>query len=78
MDELRDVKTRDMLEKFLFPIKEMEPGKKSVQFVKEFAKKTGDLASLSDVDIQLLALAHTIYLNQGLEEKLRKTPPPLK
>ena len=78
MDELRDVKTREMLEKFLFPIQEIEPNKKSVEFVRDFAKKTGDLASLSDVDIELLALAHTIYLNKGLEDRLRKTPPPLK
>ena len=30
MEELRDAKTREMLDKFLFPIQEVEPSKKSV------------------------------------------------
>lgn len=62
----------------MFPIKEMEPMGRSVELVREFAKKTGDLASLSDVDIGLLALAHTIYVGHGLEGKLRSSPPPMK
>lgn len=56
----------------------MEPEKKSVDFIRDFARKTGDLTSLSDVDIDLLALAHTLYTRKGLADKLRKTPPPLK
>lgn len=56
----------------------MEPEKKSVEFIKEFARKTGDISSLSDVDINLLALAHTLYVKKGLDSRLRKSPLPMK
>lgn len=45
----------------------MECDKKSLDFVKQFAKKTGDIGSLSDVDLQLIALAHTLYIKNGLQ-----------
>lgn len=51
MEELRDPKTREMMEKYVFEIEEIRPDKKSIEFIKEFARKTGDIASLSDVDM---------------------------
>lgn len=78
MAELRDAKTRDMLEKFPFKIEEIQCDKKSLALVKDFAKKTGDLTSLSDVDMELIALTLMLYVQNGKGEELRKTPPPLK
>ena len=50
-----------MVESLPFEIKKVCAEKKSLNFVREFARKTGDLASLSEVDLELLALAHTLY-----------------
>lgn len=78
LNELRDAKTRDMLEAFPFPIQEMECDKKSLAIVKEFARKTGDLASLSDVDMELIALTYMLYVQNGKQGDLRKEPPAIK
>ena len=45
--------------------------------VKEFAKKTGDIASLSQVDMELIAIAQIMYKKEGLDQLLRKEPPPI-
>jgi hypothetical protein len=45
--------------------------------VKAFSKKTGDIATLSQVDMELIAVAFRFYKQEGLEEKLRKEPPPI-
>jgi hypothetical protein len=45
--------------------------------VKDFAKKTGDVASLSQVDLELLAITFMLYKREGLQAGLRKEPPPL-
>lgn len=67
IDELRDEKTREIVESLPFEIKRADADEKSLNFVKEFARKTGDLASLSEVDLELLALAHTLYERENLE-----------
>ena len=46
--------------------------------MKEFGRKTGDISSLSDVDMELIALTHMMYLRHGKEGDLRKDPPPIK
>ena len=46
--------------------------------MKEFAKKTGDISSLSDVDMELIALTYMLYVQNGKSEELRKEPPPMK
>jgi len=45
--------------------------------VKEFAKKTGDIASLSQIDMELIAITYTLYKQEGLEGLLRNEPPPI-
>lgn len=59
---MRDEKTRKMLETFPFEIKKLSCSKKSLKAVQDFAKKTGDVNSLSDVDTELIAIAHQLYL----------------
>jgi rRNA maturation endonuclease Nob1 len=48
-----------------------------LELVKEFAKKTGDIASLSQVDMELIAITYALYKKEGLEAALRKDPPPI-
>jgi rRNA maturation endonuclease Nob1 len=40
--------------------------------VKEFAKKTGDIASLSQVDMELVGITYMLYKKEGLDNLLRK------
>ncbi len=57
--EIRDSKARDHLEHSVLPLldlKTREPSDKAMQDVIAFAKQTGDYASLSTVDLQVLAL----------------------
>ena len=46
-----------------------------MDLVKEFAKKTGDIASLSQVDMELIAITYDLYRKEGLGGMLRKEPP---
>jgi RNA-binding protein NOB1 len=74
--EIRDKETRSRLETTLLPfLKLSTPKPESVQFVTEFARKTGDAAVLSRTDIQLLALTYDAEceLNGG-DWRLRRTP----
>lgn len=48
-----------------------------MELVKTFSKKTGDIATLSQIDMELIAVAFRFYKQEGLEEKLRKEPPPI-
>lgn len=64
--ELKDEQTKAYLEKIPFEIEELDFDEKSLEIVKDFAKKTGDIGSLSDIDMELIALAHTLYSKEGL------------
>lgn len=75
--ELKDLKTKEFVESFPFEIEVVDPDEKVLQLVKEFAKKTGDIASLSLVDMELIAVTYALYKKEGLEELLRKEPPPM-
>lgn len=75
--ELKDLKTKEFVESFPFEIEVVDPDEKVLLLVKEFAKKTGDIASLSLVDMELIAVTYALYKKEGLEELLRKEPPPM-
>lgn len=60
------------MEKLPFEIETVEADEKSIIVVKEFAKKTGDIASSSQIDMELIAVAYKIYQKEGLEDMLRK------
>ena len=55
----------------------MQADEKAIEKVKEFAKKTGDIASLSQIDMELIAVAEMVYRKEGMEGLLRKEPPPI-
>ena len=74
LNELRDPKTREAVKNLPFEVETKTVSKKTLELVKEFARKTGDIGSLSDVDLGIIALAHEVYVEQGLNSKLRKNP----
>lgn len=77
LDELKDLKTKEFIDSLPFSIEVVDPDQKVLELVKDFAKKTGDIASLSLVDMELIAVAYAVYKKEGLENLLRKDPPPI-
>eukprot|EP00339_Tiarina_fusa_P021681 CAMPEP_0117066362 /NCGR_PEP_ID=MMETSP0472-20121206/46414_1 /TAXON_ID=693140 ORGANISM="Tiarina fusus, Strain LIS" /NCGR_SAMPLE_ID=MMETSP0472 /ASSEMBLY_ACC=CAM_ASM_000603 /LENGTH=645 /DNA_ID=CAMNT_0004787399 /DNA_START=125 /DNA_END=2062 /DNA_ORIENTATION=+ len=57
MDEIRDAKARAHLEQWPMELQVKSPSPESIQSVIAFSKQTGDYASLSKVDLEVLALA---------------------
>lgn len=76
LSELKDAKTKEFIESLPFEIEVIDPDEKIIELVKEFAKKTGDIASLSLIDMELIAVAYALYKKEGLEALLRRDPPP--
>ncbi|KAK7740823.1 20S-pre-rRNA D-site endonuclease nob1 [Diatrype stigma] len=74
--EIRDAATRARVETTLVPfLKLREPRPASVRFVRDFARRTGDLDVLSRPDIALLALAYELECERnGGDWRLRSTP----
>ncbi|EFA78121.1 hypothetical protein PPL_08769 [Heterostelium album PN500] len=78
LDEVRDKKTQLYLETFPFEIKTRQPTPESYQAVVDFSHKTGDFASLSTVDLKVLALAHTLHAEHDGLDTLKTSPEPTK
>ncbi|CAF0770329.1 unnamed protein product [Rotaria sordida] len=81
VNEIRDIKTRESLNVVLYTLKFKEPSVDAIRFVTNYAKKTGDYAFLSAVDLRLLALTYQLYQeivgteNLNLEPKINTTIP---
>lgn len=76
MNELKDQKTKQILESFPFKIEVREPSKEAIKFVKNFSVLTGDSASLSDTDIGVIALSYDLIEKIGMKDKLNREPKP--
>ncbi|PHH59406.1 hypothetical protein CDD81_3216 [Ophiocordyceps australis] len=76
LDEIRDKAARSRVETTLLPfITIRSPGKESMRFVHDFARRTGDLHVLSRTDVEVLALAYELECERnGGDWRLRKTP----
>ncbi|KAE9972268.1 hypothetical protein BLS_004093 [Venturia inaequalis] len=74
--EIRDEATRSRLQTTLMPFLTLRsPNPNSVKVITDFARKTGDLAVLSKVDIHLLALSYEIECEKnGGDWRLRSVP----
>lgn len=72
--EIRDLKTRESLNVVLYKLNFKEPSTEATRFVTNYAKKTGDFASLSAVDMRLLALTYQLYEESVGVEKLNLEP----
>ncbi|KAK9809158.1 hypothetical protein WJX72_010386 [[Myrmecia] bisecta] len=60
LEEIRDKRSRATLAALPVGLETKEPSEDSLKTVSRFARATGDLQSLSAVDIKLIALAHTL------------------
>ncbi|KAM6565350.1 hypothetical protein CsatA_024478 [Cannabis sativa] len=75
MDEVRDPVSRHRLSVVPFSVQSMEPSPESLNRVIKFARATGDLQTLSDVDIKLIALTYTLEAQIHGTSHLRECPP---
>ncbi|KAL1970910.1 hypothetical protein VTN77DRAFT_2744 [Rasamsonia byssochlamydoides] len=76
INEIRDPDARSRVETLYLPfLKQRTPSAKSINVISEFARKTGDRAVLSKVDIEVLALAYEIECERnGGDWRLRSVP----
>ncbi|KAM0545582.1 hypothetical protein ACHAPJ_011282 [Fusarium lateritium] len=76
ISEIRDAATRSRVETTLLPfITLRSPNPESVKVIRDFARRTGDLAVLSKPDIDVLALGYELECERnGGDWRLRKTP----
>ena len=74
--EIRDEKARSRIETTLLPfLKFLSPSERSLRFVTEFSRKTGDLAVLSRTDLLCLALTYELECERnGGDWTTRKAP----
>lgn len=76
ISEIRDPDARSRVETLYLPfVKQRTPSAKSIAVISEFARKTGDRAVLSKVDLEVLALAYEIECERnGGDWRLRSVP----
>lgn len=74
--EIRDTATRTRVETTLLPfVTVRSPTPASVKFIRDFARKTGDLGVLSKPDIEVLALGYELECERNNGDwRLRNTP----
>ncbi|GAB2272798.1 hypothetical protein Dimus_007618 [Dionaea muscipula] len=77
INEVRDPTSRHRLSILPFAVDTMEPSPDALKRVISFARETGDLQNLSDVDIKLIALAYTLEAQIHGTKHLRDKPPPV-
>ncbi|XP_059661764.1 RNA-binding NOB1-like protein [Cornus florida] len=77
MDEVRDPMSRHRLNFLPFTVHKLSPSPESLKKVINFARATGDLQTLSDVDLKLIALTHTLDTQIHGTKHLRDSPPPI-
>ncbi|CAM9362144.1 unnamed protein product [Ectocarpus sp. 13 AM-2016] len=72
--EIRDKKARQHLESLPFELKLREPSDEAMKFAASFARQTGDLRSLSRVDLKVIALAYMLERQETGAGHLRTAP----
>eukprot|EP01023_Acetabularia_acetabulum_P048717 TRINITY_DN5162_c0_g1_i5.p1 TRINITY_DN5162_c0_g1~~TRINITY_DN5162_c0_g1_i5.p1 ORF type:complete len:496 (-),score=76.48 TRINITY_DN5162_c0_g1_i5:59-1546(-) len=79
ISEVRDQKSREYLEQLPFGIQVLQPETQHLNRIRTFARDTGDLQVLSEVDMKLLALSLQLEIAlYGSDEHLRRQPLPAK
>jgi len=73
-DEIKDPELKNYVLAFPVPVSFREPNQKSIDFVVEFSKKTGDYIALSVPDIKVMALAHQMEVERNGDQHLRTEP----
>ena len=77
LDEIKDPFSHHRMAFMPFPLHPMEPFEEALKKIISFSRATGDLQSLSDVDIKLLALTYTLETQSHGTAHLITQPPPL-
>ncbi|PKA48617.1 hypothetical protein AXF42_Ash020490 [Apostasia shenzhenica] len=77
LEEVRDPVSRQRLAFLPFPVETLEPSSEAVRKVVSFARETGDLQTLSDVDLKLIALTYMLESQIHGTSHLKKKPPAL-
>ncbi|CAA7390930.1 unnamed protein product [Spirodela intermedia] len=77
LEEVRDPTSRQRLSFLPFTIETMEPAPDAIKKVVKFARETGDLQTLSDVDIKLIALTYMLEAQIHGTDHLKSVPPPI-
>merc|ERR1711970_623027 len=72
ISEIRDKQTRDRLKVLPYDLKFRDPSAKSISAVSKAAKESGDFASLSAVDLQVLALTYELTQEFDPEKSIRE------
>ncbi|ORX43231.1 hypothetical protein BCR36DRAFT_336195 [Piromyces finnis] len=72
--EIRDKQAREQLENSLVDIQVKVPSEEALNAVIKFAKKTGDLATLSNTDLKVIALTWMLEKEAGNLENIRTEP----
>ncbi|CAM9508932.1 unnamed protein product, partial [Hapterophycus canaliculatus] len=72
--EIRDKKARHHLESLPFELKLREPSDEALKFAASFARQTGDLRSLSRVDLRVIALTYMLERQETGAAHLRTSP----
>lgn len=78
LEEVRDPVSRQRLSFLPLPVETMEPSPEAIKKVVKFARETGDLQTLSDVDLKLIALTYTLEAQIHGTSHLRDSPPPIR
>nr|ACG36706.1 hypothetical protein [Zea mays] len=77
LEEVRDAAARRRLGLLPIPVETVDPAPEFVKKVTKFARETGDIQTLSDVDIKIIALAYMLEAEIHGSSHLREHPPPL-
>ncbi|KAL1559822.1 RNA-binding NOB1-like protein [Salvia divinorum] len=75
ISEIRDPASRHALHFLPFTVDTLEPSPDALKKVASFARATGDLQTLSDVDLKLIALTYTLEAQIHGTQHLRDNPP---
>ncbi|PKC75823.1 hypothetical protein RhiirA1_387000 [Rhizophagus irregularis] len=74
ISEIRDKHSRDFLNQISFDLQIKVPSDEALREVVNFSKKTGDFASLSAVDLRVLALTYMLEVETNGTKRLKKEP----
>ncbi|GMF13965.1 unnamed protein product [Phytophthora lilii] len=74
LDEIRDKKSRAILERLPFTLRTREPSAEAMKAVVNFSRKTGDFTYLSLTDLRVMALSYQLEVEANGADHLRTSP----
>ena len=74
LDEIRDKKSRALLERLPFTLQTREPSADAMKAVIHFSRKTGDFSYLSLTDLRVMALSYQLEVEANGSDHLRSSP----